>query len=321
MVSSGAVAAGIKRLGWTARPDTMHELQAAAAVGQSELVHTYELAFGKHGLHCAQILLTHADLANRQRYLNARNTLNTLLELGVIPIINENDTVATEEIRFGDNDNLAALVANIVDADVLVLMTDQDGLFTADPRHDPSAELVHEGRAGDEALLALAGEGSALGRGGMQTKLNAAEKAALSGTHTLIVNGRHKGVLTELGAGIQVGTLLQADTGKLASRKQWLAMQMRVAGTVTLDDGAVEVISGSGRSLLPVGVTAIEGDFVRGELVSCIDGKGREVARGLTNYNADETRKIMGQSSEQIVELLGYVGEAELIHRNNLVLL
>ena len=320
MVSSGAVAAGIKRLGWPHRPETMHELQAAAAVGQSELVHTYERAFGAHGLHCAQILLTHADLANRQRYLNARNTLNTLLELGVIPIINENDTVATEEIRFGDNDNLAALVANIVDADVLVVLTDQNGLFTADPREDSTAELVESGRAGDKALLELAGKGSELGRGGMQTKLLAAETAALSGTHTLIVNGREADVLTRLRDAEPIGTLLLAGAGKLASRKQWLAMQMRVAGTFTLDEGAVRVLSEAGRSLLPVGVTSVEGEFVRGELVSCIDGDGKEVARGLSNYNTDEARKIMGKPSDQIAGLLGYAAEAELIHRNNLVL-
>lgn len=321
LVSSGAVAAGVKRLGWSARPDTMHELQAAAAVGQSELVHAYELAFGRHGLHCAQILLTHADLANRQRYLNARNTLSTLLDLGVIPIINENDTVATDEIRFGDNDNLGALVANIIDADVLVVMTDQEGLFTADPRKDKSARLVPSGKAGDKALLELAGEGSAIGRGGMHTKLLAAERAALSGTHTAIVNGRDPDILKRLVGGDRPGTLLVAERGKIASRKQWLAAQMRVSGTLTLDDGAVKVLSAAGKSLLPVGVRKVEGDFVRGELVSCVDASGQEIARGLSNYNIDETRRIIGQSSEQIGEILGYVGEPELIHRNNLVLL
>jgi glutamate 5-kinase len=299
----------------------MHELQAAAAVGQSELVHTYELAFGVHGLHCAQILLTHADLANRQRYLNARNTLNTLLELGVIPIINENDTVATEEIRFGDNDNLAALVANIVDADVLVVLTDQEGLYTADPRVDPAAELVHSGQSGDHSLLEMAGEGSILGRGGMQTKLLAAEKAALSGTHTLIVNGRQADVLARLRNGEIIGTMLRADNGRLASRKQWLAMQMRVEGILTLDEGAVKVLLEAGRSLLAVGVTGVEGDFARGELVSCVDPAGNEIARGLSNYSTVEVRKIMGQASEQIAPLLGYAAEPELIHRNNLVLI
>jgi len=322
MVSSGSVAEGMRRLGWGKRPHAVHELQAAAAVGQMGLVQAYESEFQRHGLKTAQVLLTHEDLADRQRHLNARSTLRTLLALGVVPIINENDTVAVEEIRFGDNDTLAALVANLVEADLLVILTDQQGLFERDPRSDPDARLVGECRAADPALEQMAsGTGGALGRGGMLTKVRAAARAARSGAATLIVSGREPQVLERLQAGEALGTVLHPSQERLAARKRWLAGQLKVAGRLTLDAGAVRVLREAGRSLLPVGVTAVEGDFDRGELVECVDPAGRPVARGLVNYAASEARRTMGQSSERIESLLGYVDEPELIHRDNLVLI
>ena len=322
LVSSGAIAEGMQRLGWTKRPSAIHALQAAAAIGQMGLVQAYEAAFSRFGLHTAQILLTHEDLADRRRYLNARSTLLTLLALGVIPVINENDTVTTDEIRLGDNDTLGALVTNLIDADVLVLLTDQDGLHSADPRKEPAATLVRHARAGDPALEAMAGGvGSALGRGGMLTKVLAAKRAARSGASTVIANGREERVLGRLVAGEAIGTELVAETLTLAARKQWLADHVRLAGRLSLDAGAVRALARDGKSLLPIGVVACEGQFERGEVVACCDPDGREIARGLVNYTAAETQRILRKPSSEIEVILGYVDEPELIHRDNLVLL
>ena len=320
LVSSGAVAAGMSRLGWSARPSALHELQAAAAVGQMGLVQSYESAFQAYDLHTAQVLLGHDDISARDRYLNARSTLTTLLQLGVIPVVNENDTVVTDEIRFGDNDTLAAMVGNLIDADVLLILTDRDGLYTGDPRHDPTATLVGRASATDPELEAMAGGGGSLGRGGMLTKVRAARLAARSGTETLIAHGRETDIMARLANGEAIGTWLETGKAPLAARKQWLAGLMKSSGTLVLDDGAVKVLSGSGRSLLPVGVKAVQGRFARGDMVLCVDGEGREIARGLVNYSAEEAGKIIGHSSDRIGELLGYQGDAELIHRDNLVL-
>jgi glutamate 5-kinase len=319
LVSSGAVAAGMQRLGFKARPHALHELQALAAVGQMGLVQLYESLFQKHGVHTAQVLLTHEDLASRERYLNARSTLRTLLSLGVVPVINENDTVATEEIRFGDNDTLAALVANLVEAELLVILTDQAGLYDKDPRQHADALLVQEGEAGDPALLAMAGGAGSLGRGGMRTKLLAAAKAQRSGAATVIAWGREENVLARLLAGERLGTCLTPSQERIAARKQWLAGQLQIRGRLTLDDGAVKVLRQSGKSLLPVGVKAVDGQFARGEVVLCVDQAGREVARGLVNYSSAETARILGRPSDQIEAILGYVDEPELIHRDNMV--
>jgi len=319
LVSSGAVAEGMSRLGWVSRPKAVHELQAAAAVGQMGLVQVWETCFKEHGLHTAQVLLTHDDVAGRDRYLNARSALRTLLALGVVPVVNENDTVATEEIRLGDNDTLGGMVANLVEAGLLVILTDQGGLYEADPRVNPGVPLVKEARAGDPALEVMAGGSGALGRGGMRTKLRAATLAARSGAATIIAPGRRPGVLLDIAAGAEVGTLLLPSQASLAARKQWLAGQLRVKGKLQLDEGAVRVLTGSGRSLLAVGVRGVEGKFGRGELVACLAPDGREVARGLVNYDSEETRRIMGLASSRIEELLGYVDEPELIHRDNLV--
>jgi glutamate 5-kinase len=322
LVSSGAVAEGMQRLGWKKRPSAVHELQAAAAVGQMGLVQAYETCFRSHGLRTAQVLLTHEDLADRKRYLNARTTLRTLLGLGIIPIINENDTVATDEIRFGDNDTLASLVTNLVEAEVLVILTDQPGLYTADPRKDPAATLVQRARAGDAALEAMAGgAGSHIGSGGMLTKVLAAKRAARSGAHTVIASGREPDVLVRLAAGELVGSQLEAGTMPLAARKQWLADHLQVRGRLTLDEGAAKALREGGRSLLPIGVTAASGEFERGEVVVCVDPGGREIARGLVNYSAGDTRRIVRTPSSEIEARLGYVDEPELIHRDNLVLL
>ena len=322
LVSSGAIAEGMQRLGWSTRPRAIHDLQAAAAVGQMGLVHAYETAFAQYGLHTAQVLLTHEDLADRRRYLNARTTLTTLLGLHVIPIINENDTVTTDEIRFGDNDTLGALVTNLLEADALVLLTDQHGLYTADPRSDPSATLVREARAGDPALETMAGgAGSAIGRGGMLTKVLAAKRAARSGAATIIASGREPDVLARLASGEPIGTLLTAERSMLAARKQWLADHVRLAGRLALDEGAVRAITRDGKSLLPIGVVAVAGQFGRGEVVGCFAPDGREVARGLVNYGAQEAARIVRRPSSEIESVLGYVDEPELIHRDNLVLL
>jgi len=322
LVSSGAIAEGMQRLGWARRPGAMHELQAAAAVGQMGLVQAYESSFRGHGLHTAQVLLTHADLADRQRYLNARSTLRTLLGLGVVPVINENDTVVTDEIKFGDNDTLAALVTNLIEADALVILTDQSGLYESDPRKNRDAVLVTQAHADDPKLEAMAGgSASALAKGGMITKVQAARRAARSGAHTVIASGREPDVLVRLSRGERIGTLLTARTAPIAARKQWLADHLTVSGLLTLDAGATKALVRDGKSLLPIGVTAVSGDFARGEIVGCVDPQGRQVARGLVNYSAEETRRIMRRPSGEIESVLGYVDEPELIHRDNLVLL
>jgi glutamate 5-kinase len=319
LVSSGAIAAGMQRLGWSKRPHAMHALQAAAAVGQMGLTQAYENVISQHGLKSAQILLTHDDLANRKRYLNARSTLNTLLELGVVPIINENDTVVTDEIRFGDNDTLGALVANLLEAEVLIILTDQQGLFSADPRKDPSATLISEGYADDKSYEAMAGgAGSAISKGGMITKIRAAQRAGRSGAHTLIVGGRECGALIRAANGELIGTFLKSATSPLVARKQWLADHLRISGSVLLDDGAVTALL-NGKSLLPIGVRGVEGKFERGSVISCLDLNRKEVARGLANYNHTEAEIIAGHSSPDIEKLLGYLDDAELIHRDNLV--
>jgi glutamate 5-kinase len=321
LVSSGAIAEGMSRLGLKRRPSAIHELQAAAAVGQMGLVQVYETAFRRHGLHAAQVLLTHEDMADRTRYLNARATLSTLLKLRVIPVINENDTVATEEIRLGDNDTLGALVTNLVEADVFVILTDQAGLFSADPRKDPNAKLIASARAGQAELEQVAGgAGSELGRGGMLTKVLAAKRAARSGAHTLIASGREQDVLLRLMRGEHIGSFLAADQTTLAARKQWLADHLVARGAVHLDNGAVDALRG-GKSLLSIGVQRVEGEFERGALVSVIAPDGREIARGLINYGSAEAAKIMRCASPLIEARLGYVAEPELIHRDNLVML
>lgn len=320
LVSSGAVAEGMMRLGWSQRPHALFELQAAAAVGQMGLVQAYESCFQQHDIHTAQVLLTHEDLADRQRYLNARSTLCNLLDLGVVPVVNENDTVVTDEIRFGDNDTLAALVANLVEADTLVILTDQAGLYDKNPREHTDARLVSEARASDDSLEQSVGAPGALGSGGMLTKLRAARLAARSGTATIIAHGQQEEVLESLRQGQSVGTFFTPDLEPVVARKQWLAGQLQLRGALTLDDGAVKVLKESGRSLLPVGVVAVKGDFQRGEAVACVDITGREIARGLVNYAAEESRKIMGRPSSELEGILGYVDEPELIHRDNLVL-
>ena len=320
LVSSGAIAEGIARLGWTKRPDSIDELQAAAAVGQMGLIQAYESSFERFNRGTAQILLDHDDLANRQRYLNARGVLKKLMELGVVPIVNENDTVVTDEIRFGDNDSLAALVANLIDADLLVILTDKDGLYSANPDQDSSAKLVSQAQADDASLDALVGESlSSLGRGGMVTKLQAARLAARSGCNTVIAGGRNEEVLLKVGHGDVIGTFLSASQKPIAARKQWLAGQLQIKGQLTLDAGAVAVLSKEGRSLLPVGVTGVSGEFSRGDLVSCVNKEGVEIARGLVNYSAAETLQIKGKGTELITEVLGYREDDELIHRDNMV--
>ncbi len=320
LVSSGSVAEGVQRLGWPERPRALHQLQAAAAVGQMGLVQAYESQFQRYGLKTAQVLLTHDDLADRQRYLNARVTLRALLELDVVPVVNENDTIATEEIRFGDNDTLAALVSNLIEAELLVILTDQEGLYDSDPRRSPDAQLVSQADAEDPALEAMCSDApGALGSGGMRAKVLAARRAARAGAATLIASGRDDQVLSRIRAGECVGTLLTPSRQPLAARKQWIAGQLQVRGQLWLDAGAAKVLRHQGRSLLPVGVTRVEGRFRRGEMVICFDPQGEEVARGLVNYDADAARALVGTASEQIEAKLGYVTEAELIHRDNLV--
>ena len=322
MVSSGAIAEGMKRLGWAQRPRQLNELQAAAAVGQMGLVQTYEAQLSKHGMASAQVLLTHSDLADRERYLNARSTLLTLLSLQVIPVINENDTVVNDEIKFGDNDTLGALVANLVDADAYVILTDQRGLYVSDPRRDPQARFVDDAVAGDPALELMAGgAGSAIGRGGMLTKVLAARRAAGSGASTVIAWGREPDVLLRLAAGERIGTLLTAGTPKLAARKQWMVDHLQLRGSVVVDDGAVDKLIGEGKSLLPIGVREVQGEFSRGDVIAVRDVRGVEVARGLANYSAAEARLISRKPSAQISALLGYSNAPEMIHRTNLVLL
>ena len=321
MVSSGAIAEGMKRLGWTTRPQELHELQAAAAVGQMGLAHMYETKLRENGLGSAQVLLTHADLADRERYLNARSTLLTLLTHGVLPVINENDTVVNDEIKFGDNDTLGALVANLVEADALIILTDQKGLYTADPRRDPAATFVHEARAGDAKLEEMAGgAGSSIGKGGMITKILAAKRAAGSGASTVIAWGREPDALVRLTQGEAIGTLLVAQTQKQQARKQWMADHLQLRGSVTIDDGAVNKLKSDGSSLLPIGMTGVDGDFSRGEVIAILDGQGQEIARGLANYAAAEARLLCRKPSGKMTELLGYAAEPEMVHRDNLVL-
>ncbi len=321
MVSSGAIAEGMKRLGWSSRPHEIHELQAAAAVGQMGLAQMYETKLRENGLGSAQVLLTHADLADRERYLNARSTLLTLLKLGVVPVINENDTVVNDEIKFGDNDTLGALVANLVEADALVILTDQKGLFTADPRKHADAEFVHEAKAGDPALEAMAGgAGSSLGRGGMITKILAAKRAAGSGASTVIAWGREADALVRLTQGESIGTLLVAQTQKTQARKQWIADHLQMRGSVTVDDGAVAKLRDEGKSLLPIGMVSVEGDFSRGDVIAVRDFLGIEMARGLANYASAEARLICRKPSNEFEKLLGYAAEPEMVHRDNLVL-
>lgn len=321
MVSSGAVAEGMKRLGWATRPKEIHELQAAAAVGQMGLVQMYETKLRNHHVGSAQVLLTHADLADRERYLNARSTLLTLLKLGVVPVINENDTVVNDEIKFGDNDTLGALVANLVDADAYVILTDQKGLYTADPRKNPDAQFVHEAQAGDLALEAMAGgAGSSVGTGGMLTKILAAKRAAGSGTSTVIAWGREPNALLRLTQGEAIGSLLVAPTHKNQARKQWIRDHLQMRGSVTIDAGAVLKLRGEGKSLLPVGMVAVEGDFSRGDVIAVRDAQGLEVARGLANYSSAEARLLCKHASSEVEQLLGYRGEPEMVHRDNMVL-
>lgn len=321
MVSSGAIAEGMKRLGWTSRPSAIQELQAAAAVGQMGLAQMYETQLRASGIGSAQVLLTHADLADRERYLNARSTLLTLLKLGVVPVINENDTVVNDEIKFGDNDTLGALVANLIEADLLVILTDQKGLYTADPRKDPAAVFVHEARAGDPALEAMAGgAGSSIGRGGMLTKILAARRAAGSGASTVIAWGREPDALLRLVSGEPIGTVLLAQTPKQQARKQWIADHLQMRGSVSVDDGAAARVSAGTASLLPIGMVSVEGDFSRGDVIGVRDATGTEIARGLANYASAEARLLCRHASADIESLLGYAAEPEMLHRDNLVL-
>jgi len=319
LVSSGAVAAGMTRLGWAQRPTAVHDLQAAAAVGQTGLVQAYEQEFQKYGLQTAQVLLDHDDLSSRERYLNARSTLRALIGYGVVAVVNENDTVVTDEIRFGDNDSLAALVANLIDAELLVILTDQQGMFDADPRSNPDAQLISEVAADDASLMAMAGDGGSLGRGGMITKVRAAKLAARSGAHTVIAGGRIERVLPRLYAGEAVGTLLVAKQQPQTARKRWLSGQLQVKGRLVVDEGAARVLCQQGRSLLAVGVKSLTGSFNRGDMVACVDLQGRELARGLVNYGAKDALRILGRSSGEFESILGYGGDDELIHRDNLV--
>jgi len=322
LVSSGAVAEGMLRLGFERRPVAIHELQACAAVGQMGLAQIYETSFRAHDLRTAQVLLTHADLADRERYLNARSTLFTLLDLGVVPVINENDTVVTDEIKFGDNDTLGALVANLIEADALIILTDQHGLYTSDPRKHADATFVHEAKAGDPALEAMAGgAGSGIGSGGMLTKILAARRASSSGAHTVIAWGREDQVLVRLAEGEAIGTQLTAQTARLTARKQWMADHLKTAGQVMLDAGAVQKLLEEGKSLLPIGVTDVGGEFGRGDVITCVNAAGTPIARGMSNYASAEVKRIMRKPSSEIAEILGYVEEVELIHRDNLVLL
>jgi glutamate 5-kinase len=321
MVSSGAVAEGMKRLGWSVRPKEIHELQAAAAVGQMGLAQMYETQLRNHDMGSAQVLLTHADLADRERYLNARSTLLTLLRLKVLPVINENDTVVNDEIKFGDNDTLGALVANLVEADALVILTDQKGLYSADPRKDATARFIHEAQAGAPELERMAGgAGSSIGRGGMITKVLAAKRAASSGASTVIAWGREPDVLLRLAAGESIGTELTASTAKLAARKQWMADHLQFRGAVVIDDGAVAKVRDEGKSLLPIGMVEVQGEFIRGDVIAVRDKAGSEVARGLANYASSEARLIARKPSSEFERLLGFTGEPEMIHRDNLVL-
>ncbi len=322
LVSSGSVAEGMARLNWQTRPKAMNELQAAAAIGQMGLIQAYETAFHEHNICAAQILLTHEDLADRHRYLNARSTMFTLLDLGVIPIVNENDTVVTDEIRLGDNDTLGALVTNLIEADALIILTDQSGLYDSDPRKNPQAKLISVAKAGDPALEEMAGgAGSNIGTGGMATKVLAAKRAANSGAHTIIASGREPNVLERLSQGESIGSELRASVAVRSARKQWLADHLRLRGQITLDEGALQALTQQGKSLLPVGVIGVNGDFERGDVVACVDENHVEYARGLINYSSSDTRRIMRQPTHNIETILGSMTAGELMHRNNMVVL
>ncbi|MBC8119412.1 MAG: glutamate 5-kinase, partial [Burkholderiaceae bacterium] len=322
LVSSGAIAEGMQRLGWKRRPHEIHELQAAAAVGQMGLAQAYEASFRAHNVQTAQVLLTHSDLADRARYLNARSALFTLLDLGVLPVINENDTVVTDEIKFGDNDTLGALVANLVEADALIILTDQVGLYSADPRRDASATVIREAVAGDASLERMAGgAGSEVSRGGMLTKVLAAKRAARSGAHTVIADGREPDVLIRLAQGEALGSQLIADTAVLTARKQWLASHLQCKGRIVVDEGAARALTDGGKSLLPIGVVSVAGEFQRGDVVACANHDGAEIARGLVNYSSVQSRLIARKPTTEIESVLGFIEEPELIHRDNLVLL
>ena len=320
LVSSGAVAEGMTRMGWTERPNELAKLQAAAAIGQMGLVQAYESSFHRHSIHTAQVLLTHDDLASRKRYLNARSTLRSLIDLGVIAIVNENDTVVTDEFRFGDNDTLGALVANAVEADALILLTDQQGLYTADPRLDASAELISEGQASEERFVAMAGGGGRLGRGGMATKVRAARLAARSGASTIIASGREESALLRIFAGEELGTLLLPEHERQTARKHWIAGHLQSRGRLVLDEGAVKALKTGGKSLLPAGVVAVEGDFSRGEMVELVNGQGDVIARGLVNYSVVDAKQIIGHATKEIESLIGHISEPELVHRDNMAL-
>ena len=320
LVSSGAVAEGMTRMGWTERPNELAKLQAAAAIGQMGLVQAYESSFHRHSIHTAQVLLTHDDLASRKRYLNARSTLRSLIDLGVIAIVNENDTVVTDEFRFGDNDTLGALVANAVEADALILLTDQQGLYTADPRLDATAELISEGQASEERFVAMAGGGGRLGRGGMATKVRAARLAARSGASTIIASGREESALLRIFAGEELGTLLLPEHERQTARKHWIAGHLQSRGRLVLDEGAVKALKTGGKSLLPAGVVAVEGDFSRGEMVELVDGQGDVIARGLVNYSVADAKQIIGHATKEIESLIGHISEPELVHRDNMAL-
>jgi glutamate 5-kinase len=320
LVSSGAVAEGMARLGLRKRPEALHELQAAAAVGQMGLVRAWETGFEAHGIRAAQILLTHEDVADRTRYLNARSTLQQLLKLGVVPVVNENDTVSTDEIRLGDNDTLGAMTANLIEAELLVILTDQEGLFDADPRQNPAAQLVSEAPLSDPTLMAMAGTSKGeLGRGGMRTKISAAHVAARSGAATVITHGRGSNALQRIAAGERLGTLLSPAQSVMAARKRWIAGQLQQKGTLQLDAGAALALAQQGRSLLPIGITGVNGQFARGDLVACLGPGGLEVARGLVNYDHAEARRLTGARSDEIADRLGYPGEPEMIHRDNMI--
>jgi glutamate 5-kinase len=322
LVSSGAIAEGMARLNWAKRPTSMNELQAAAAVGQMGLAQAYEVAFAKHQLHTPQTLFTHEDLADRQRYLNARSTLFALLRLGVVPIVNENDTVSTDEIAVGDNDTLGALVTNLIEADALIILTDQQGLYESDPRKNPHAKFVSHAQAGDENLETMAGgTGSGIGKGGMLTKILAAKRASRSGAHTVIASGREKNVMIRLAAGESIGTELKAGLQVLSARKQWMADHLRLRGRLVLDDGAIKALRVEGKSLLPVGVRSVQGRFEPGDVVACVDKDGQECARGLVNYSSSDARRIIGKPTSSLAEILGTVTEPELMHRDNLIIL
>jgi glutamate 5-kinase len=323
LVTSGAIVTGMARLGLAERPRTIPEKQAAAAVGQSALMWHYEAAFKRHDVPVGQVLLTAQDISDRARYLNARNTLGTLLELSVLPIVNENDTVAVDEIKVGDNDNLSALVASLIDADLLVLLTDVDGLYTANPSASPDARKLDTVEAITDDILRLVWDRSeTVSIGGMATKLEAAQKAAAAGIPMVIASGRQDGVLARLLAGESVGTYFAPRADPLAARKRWIAFAVPPQGRLTVDAGALRALRDEGRSLLPSGVVEVEGDFAAGEVVAVVGQlDGRELGRGLVNFDAGELRKIRGAKTRQIEERLGYRSVDEVIHRDNLVIL